>query len=86
MIVQILTPTGPVQLEASQVLVMNNEGTPVLIAGEFGPPGCQKVAKVGDSDFQRTLETFGYGRHDIVVEDVKLPAVPAGAKLLSKPT
>lgn len=85
MIVQVLTPTGPIQLEVTQVLVMNNEGTPVLVAGEFGPPGCQKVAKVGDHDFERTLATFGYGRHKIIVEDVKLPAVPAGAKLLSKP-
>lgn len=85
MIVQLITRTGPLRIEASQILVENNEGTPIMVAGEFGPPGCQKIAKVGDDDFQRTLEVFGYGRHEIIVEDLKPPAVPAGAKLLTRP-
>jgi hypothetical protein len=81
-IVHLVTPQGPIAVDASQLLVMNNEGTPIMVAGEYGAPGFQSVSKVGDDDFEKTLEVFGFGRHEIVVEKLKTPPVPAGATLI----
>lgn len=86
MIVEILPKIGgaPLRLEASQVLVLNEQGTPVAIAGEYGPQGGIMAAHAGDQqDFNRALRTFGYGRHQIITERISPSRPPVGAKLLN---
>jgi hypothetical protein len=76
---------APLRVEASQVVVYNSQGTPIMVAGEYGPSGAQKVAHAGDDDFQQTLKAFGVGRFEVVTEHISLAPVPAGAVLLSQP-
>lgn len=87
MIVDLVPRVGipPVRMNASQIVVYNDEGTPIMVAGEFGPNGAHKVAHAGDSDFQQTLKAFGVGRHEVVVEEIDLGPVPAGVKLIGQP-
>jgi len=82
MIIHILTNVSrePVVMHATQVVVFNNQGTPISAAAEYGPEGAQKVVRVGDSDFERFLKALGVGgdvRVDVVRDDV-----PSGARLL----
>jgi len=58
----------PLRLEASQILVCDKLGTPIMVAGEFGPSGSYKVAHAGDKDFNDVLKMFGYGRHKVTVD------------------
>ena len=77
MIVQIVSRIGgePLQIEASQLLVLNEAGTPVMVAGLFGPEGAIRAAHAGDEDFNQVLRAFGHGRHHVLVETIE-PRVP----------
>lgn len=85
MIVELIPPLGgsPIRVVTAQLVVMNNNGTPIAVAGEFGPDGAVKIATVSDSDFINTLRAFGYGQHRIVVSPLELGEPPAGSKLLT---
>jgi hypothetical protein len=87
-ILQIVPKIGgqPLQLEASQFLVLNDEGTPIAVAGEYGPRGSVRIAHAGENDFPAVLRAFGYGRHKIEVAFLDSPAAPRGArKMLIEP-
>jgi hypothetical protein len=73
---------GTVSLPVSQLVVFNDQGTPIMVAGEYGPPGSIKVAHAADPDFKQVLRAFGYGRHQIETTNLSLPEPPSGAKLL----
>jgi hypothetical protein len=88
MIVQLLNSVGvskPLQVDATQILICNDQGTPIMVAGEYGP-GAVKLAHCNDADFLRVLESFGYGRHKIAVDQLKQTDVPSGAVLLKGPS
>ena len=61
---------APIRLPAAQVLVRDDVGNPIMVAGEFGPTGSYRVSHVGDSDFQRVLKMFGYQEGRLNVEEV----------------
>ena len=82
MIVELISEGKPIRIPVSQLVVYNDEGTPVAIAGEFGM-GAIKVAHAMDEDFEATLRTFGVGRHKIEVVELPAHSVPGGAKLLN---
>jgi hypothetical protein len=87
MILQIVPKFGgqPVQIEASQLLVLGNRtGTALMVAGEFGPDGV-KVAHAGDPDFNQTLRAFGYGDHKIKLDILETPPPPKGGRLIAGP-
>jgi hypothetical protein len=83
-IVELISEGQPIRLQVSQLIVFNDEGTPVAVAGLFGP-GAIKAAHVLDADFQQTLKTFGYGRHQVEVQEIQAAPVPGGAKLITGP-
>jgi hypothetical protein len=88
MIVELLNGIGgsePIRLPASQVVVYNDQGTPIMIAGEYGPAGAYRIARVGDEDFNQILQAFGVQRHAVIVDQVAGAPVPGGAKLIAGP-
>lgn len=89
MIVEIIDGIGgpaPIRFPASQVLVCADDGTPIMIAGEYGLDGTYKVAHVGDRDFQQVLKAFGVQRHEVIVDHIESAPIPGGAKLIAGPT
>lgn len=84
MIIVLISEGKPLRIQASQLVVLNDEGTPVAVAGEYGPKAI-KTAHVMDDDFQQTLKAFGFGRHNIEVVELSAAPVPGGAKLLTGP-
>jgi hypothetical protein len=84
MFIQIIPKIGgqPIVIEASQLAVFGPvNGTPLVVAGEFGPSGAIKVSHAGDQDFNSTLRAFGYN-HTVTVEALKLDPPPPGGKLI----
>lgn len=65
MTVEILPRLGgaPVRIDAAQLVVRGAGGTPLCVAGEYGPAGAVRVAHARDPDgeFDRALRAFGYG-------------------------
>lgn len=61
----------PVRINATQVVVYNDQETPIVVAGEYGPRGAQKVAHAGDEDFNQALRLFGVGRHRVETTSLK---------------
>ena len=76
----------PLRLEATQIVVYSDDGTPIMVAGEYGPKGAYRVAHVGDADFNQVLRAFGVQRHEVVVDHIDRASVPSGARLLAGPT
>jgi hypothetical protein len=83
-IVEFISGGQVLRLDVSQFIAYNGEGTPVVVAGEYGPRAV-KAAHAADDDFNRTMAAFGYGRHDIEAELISAASVPDGAKLLAGP-
>lgn len=73
----------PLRIAATRVAVFNDQGTPLLVAGEYGPEGASAVASYQDRDFTRVLEALGFGRHQVEVDVVDSPPPPPGARLLA---
>ncbi len=86
MIVEILSAIDgqAVRIPAAQLLIRNDDGTPVVVAGEFGPQNTIRAAVAGDADFQRTLSAFGYNEGIVEVDHLTLPP-PVGGRLISGP-
>jgi hypothetical protein len=86
MIIDIATiGEAPIRLNGAQIVVYNDEGTPIMVAGQYGIEGACKVAHAGDADFQQTLRAFGVDRHEVVAEEIRLSPVPAGARVIRSP-
>lgn len=90
MIVELLPRGGlghgkPVRMEASQVVVRQNNGTPVMIAADYGEVGNIVVASVAHNpeEFNRTLRQLGIGM-TVIVDRLQMPPPPPGARLISK--
>jgi len=62
MIVEVLPAVGqqPVVLKAAQVLVRDDEHTPLCLAAEYGNPFTLYVSRAGEKDFEMLLRQFGY--------------------------
>jgi hypothetical protein len=89
MLVEIL-PNGigsePILLEASLVVVRMDDGTPVMVSGEFGPEGVIRSSHALDRDFQTTIRQLGVDRAKISeVKELVLPKPAPGAKLIAGP-
>ncbi|MHC4608797.1 MAG: hypothetical protein ACYS7M_00435 [Planctomycetota bacterium] len=87
MIIEILNGVGgePIRIPASQFVVRNDEGTPIVVGGEYGIDGAHSVAHAGDPEFNQLLQAFGVQRHEVIVDRIERAPVPGGAKLLAGP-
>jgi hypothetical protein len=90
-IVEILLADGlgkaaPLVLNASQVLVRQDNGTPIMIAAKFGPDGAEAVGSLGHDaeEFNRFLRACGVNM-TCVVQRLRLPKPPPGARLVAGP-
>lgn len=91
MIVRIIPSGGlghvtPIDLAASQVLVMMDDGTPVMVAAAYGPDGaiCVGSASHDGDELNTILRSLGVNM-TTVVKRIPRQRVPAGAVLLSSP-
>lgn len=67
--VELLDDAGrPVRVKAAQLLVRNANGTPITVVGEYA--GAVLVSYAGEPDFVKSLELFGYGRHQLDCVDL----------------
>lgn len=90
MIVELLIPGDGgtpqfVRVNASQVIVRNNVGTPIMaVAAEYGPERSQLVAHVGDDDFNDSLRKLGV--HETTqLSIIEMPKPAPGARLVAGP-
>ena len=80
-----LTRGSPLRINASQLLVRQNNGTPIMVAAEYGGDHrSQEVAKVGDPDFEYLLKKLGI-HMTVIADELILPAAPSGARLVVDP-
>jgi hypothetical protein len=88
MILEIVPEEGiggkPVRLVARQVVVRQDNGTPICAAAHFGPERAYVVLKVGDKDFNRMLKALGIS-DTVICDRLELPQPPPGARLISDP-
>jgi hypothetical protein len=84
-ILEIISDGKPLRIPVSQLLVMDDNGTPICVAGEYGMEGAYKVSHAADDDFNQTLRAFGVGKHQVIVDHIKSLPVPGGARLLTGP-
>jgi hypothetical protein len=75
---------APVRVPVCQVVVRQNNGTPIYAGAEYGPAGAQAHAKAGDPDFNRVLRALGINM-TVVVDTLEMPPPPRGARLLTGP-
>lgn len=75
---------SPVRIEAAQVVIYNDRGTPVAVVGEYGPAGAVRAAHAMDKDFQQVLRAFGCDQQ-VTVHVVDGPRPPDGSRSLIRP-
>ena len=84
MIVELITEHGePITLLASQILIKNEDNTPLAVAANYGAPGLIKLSVVGDKDFSSVLKSLGYNAK-VEIEYLKLDEFK-GARLIAGP-
>ena len=74
----------PIEMEAALVLVKDDDGTPLMASGEYGPQGAIRSSHALDSDFTKTLRELGLTQLT-VCDKLVLPGPPPGAKILTGP-
>ncbi len=84
--VKILQGIGkaPILLNATLVVCENNQGTPVMVAGDYGPEGTIRASHCKDEDFNDTLKKLGLTQV-VLCDTIVLPPPPPGAKLIRDP-
>jgi hypothetical protein len=90
MIVEIIADTGigrskPIVINASQIVVRQDNGTPIYVCAHYGPANACAHSMVGMDDFDRYLKVLGINM-TVVVSKIALSGPPCGAKLLTGPT
>ena len=75
----------PLFIDASLVICRLADGTPVMLAGEYGPDGEVRASHALDDDFNQTLGALGVSQL-VMCDRLVLPSPPPGAKLLHAPT
>ena len=76
--------TQPLVIHAGQVVIRQDNGTPICVAAHFGPERGYAVEKVGDPDFNRTLKAIGINE-TVICDRIQMPKPPPGAKLIADP-
>lgn len=91
MILQIIPREGigrgrPITIEAAQVVVLNDQGTPIAAAAHYGPNAGCAVASVAhdEAGFQRMLRVLGINT-TVIVNKLVMPQPEPNARLLHSP-
>ena len=86
MILEIL-PNGvgsePIVIDATLVVARHNDGTPVMVAGSYGPQNTIRASHANDADFNSTLQKLGF-RQGTICDVLELPQAPTGGARLIK--
>ena len=75
----------PIVLPIRQAVIRMPNGTPIVIAAEFGPEGAYAVSQVGNDDFNRLLRALGLDVTHVQVDTVQMPPPQQGARLIAGP-
>lgn len=77
---------SPLVLEASQILVRLDDGTPAMIAAHYGPNNALAIGSAPHNadEFRRLLRVLGVAE-TVIVKTVNGAPPPAGARLLHSP-
>ena len=67
----------------TQVVIRNDQGTPICVALAYGTAGAVRVAHVQDPEFPRLLQLLGLP--PVGLDEFHLPPPPAGARRLVVP-
>lgn len=91
MIIEVIPAGGlghaPLRLEASQVLIKMDDGTPIAVAAHYGPDRTVAVESIAFNEvaFHRMLRMLGV-QQTVLVTTVRTDKTPpAGARLLAGP-
>ena len=75
---------SPITMEVSLILATFDNGTPFVVAGDYGPDGSVKASHAGCEDFNKTINDLGINR-TVFCDTIQLPQPAPGAKLLYAP-
>jgi hypothetical protein len=89
MIVELIQRGGlgrskPIVLDVTQIVVRQNNGTPIYVCAHYGPDDACAHSVAGMEDFNRYLRVLGIDM-TVVVSTIQIPGPPPGAKLLTGP-
>jgi hypothetical protein len=89
MIVELIPEEGlghgaVIRLRVSQVVLRQDNETPIFAAATCTDPRAQRLAKIGDPDFETLLQQLGV-HMTVVCDTLHLPGPPTGARLLHGP-
>jgi hypothetical protein len=91
MIVEIILSDGlgraaPLVLRANQVVIRQDNDTPIVVAAHYGPDGACAVGSLGHDaeEFNRFLRVLGINM-TCVVSRLQMPKPPPGARLVAGP-
>lgn len=89
MILQIIPAAGvgsgkPIVLDASQVVIRQDNGTVMALAMHYGPDGSYVIGIAGDDEFDRLLAAAGI-HEEVICDRLQLPKPPPGAVLVADP-
>jgi hypothetical protein len=89
MIIEIIPSDGigrgqPIVIHASQIVVRQDNGTPIYAGAHFGAEKSYVHSIVGADDFNRVLRGLGVNM-TVIVNKIAMPGAPAGAKLVASP-
>jgi hypothetical protein len=75
---------APLRIPVTQVVVYQDNGTPIACAAEYGTENSQAVSMAGLPDFNRTLRALGVGM-TVICDGIAMPPPPPGARLVADP-
>lgn len=76
---------APLRLTARQIVIRLPNGTPVVIAAEYGPDGCYAVSTYNDDDFNRMLRNLNIDRQPVTVVQAAMAPPINGSVLVAGP-
>jgi len=91
MIVEIIPEGGigrrdALVVPASQIIIRQDDGTPLMVAAVYGPEGAIACGSVShdEEEFNRFLRMLNI-HQTVMVQRIKMPPPPPGARLVAGP-
>ena len=74
----------PLEVDATMVVCEDINGTPIMVAGHYGPDQAIRASHAMDNDFNDTLKKLGVHK-TVICDRLALPPPPPGARLIRDP-
>lgn len=88
MIVELVPHNGiggrPLVIDAAQLIIRLDDGTPIGAASHFGPDGGYAITHVNDPDFAQMLRAMGVNK-TVIVTTLQAQKPIEGSRLLLRP-